>query len=417
MPDRTIRHRSPARPAQAGFSLFEVLISLFVTSIVIVAALGLFDFNNRVTRVETQVAEMQQSLRMGQLELVRMTRMAGRGGLPGSATLQPWPGGLALAVANNVAANTHVGDDNSPLVVAGTDVITLRGVYSAPIYQLNYSDPLSFQLTPPPPSELDTGFLTINSVSPTGVAQSLDTLAEAIRLQRREALILVSPIDDAQYAIVELDPETSSVTVDSTQATIGFKVKDGSFTDEYAQLMPGATFPSAVRTVAFVAILEEYRFFVWDDDRELDRFNQPVPRLAKARFFPGTQTLHPGDGDGSVVEMADYLTDLQVSLGIDLNNDGFVPYLGTDADEWLFNSPDDDVNDPAWNTGGRLFNLRITTVARTLNPDPGYTAAPVSRVEDRLYSEGAVPGTEDERQERMYRRRTTTTVVDMRNLS
>src|SRR4029450_11250192 len=66
---------------QAGFTLVEMVIALFVLVILLVAVLSLFDFSNRVAKAQINVAEMQQSIRIAQDEMIRPVRMTGRGGL------------------------------------------------------------------------------------------------------------------------------------------------------------------------------------------------------------------------------------------------------------------------------------------------------------------------------------------------
>ena len=72
--------------------------------------------------------------------------MAGRGGLP----LGNLPDGAAVAVANNVADGTHVGDATTPEVVPGSDVLTVRGVFSSPIYQIKTAERTRRSPRPPP---------------------------------------------------------------------------------------------------------------------------------------------------------------------------------------------------------------------------------------------------------------------------
>src|SRR5580692_5137300 len=87
---------------ERGFTIIEMTIALFVTAEVILAGLALFDFHNKLARVQTQVSDMQQSLRVAQYDLVRMTRMAGRGGFPAvlqsHAGVSTWGG---VTVRNN----------------------------------------------------------------------------------------------------------------------------------------------------------------------------------------------------------------------------------------------------------------------------------------------------------------------------
>src|SRR6185295_14622889 len=95
-------HRS-ASASQAGFTLVEMLIALAITAMILVGVLFTFDFSSRVARAQTYVADMQQSLRIGQDDVVRLVRMAGRGNLPLTGTA-PYtlPKGVALGVINNV---------------------------------------------------------------------------------------------------------------------------------------------------------------------------------------------------------------------------------------------------------------------------------------------------------------------------
>src|SRR5262245_58839288 len=136
-PESPVRRRE-ARSAEAGFSLIEAVVSLSLAVVVLTGVLTLFDRNNQLARAQTYVAEMQHSLRVWQTELARHIRMAGRGGLPRG----PMPGGLAIAVRNNVPLDgderyTAVGDTDSPRVVPGTDVLTVRGAINSSVFQVN----------------------------------------------------------------------------------------------------------------------------------------------------------------------------------------------------------------------------------------------------------------------------------------
>src|SRR5215218_5519318 len=118
-----IEIQSDSGSRQRGFTLIEVSVSLIVTIIVLLGVLALFDFSNRLTRVQTNISDMQQSLRVAQNDAVRLIRMAGRGGLP----LGNLPTGTAVVIANNVADNTYIGViAATPEVVPGSDVLTVR---------------------------------------------------------------------------------------------------------------------------------------------------------------------------------------------------------------------------------------------------------------------------------------------------
>ena len=77
--DRSGRRRLPR---QSGFTLIELLVSMIVFVTVLVAVMVMFTSSSRLARLQIHTADMQQSLRIGQYEIVRNLRMAGRGGLP-----------------------------------------------------------------------------------------------------------------------------------------------------------------------------------------------------------------------------------------------------------------------------------------------------------------------------------------------
>ncbi|MEM7582401.1 MAG: prepilin-type N-terminal cleavage/methylation domain-containing protein [Acidobacteriota bacterium] len=159
---RRIRYRSRGDGGrQAGFSLIELLVSMVIMVEVLIGLLIIFDSSSRLARAQTHLAELQQSLRVGQAEIVRYTRMAGLGGLPVSMinlpTGQPdaaspiydtfgiFPrSGYAVSVLNNAPEETIVGvvdpmapNQGSDTVLPGSDVLILRGVFTTPMYYLD----------------------------------------------------------------------------------------------------------------------------------------------------------------------------------------------------------------------------------------------------------------------------------------
>ena len=116
--------------------------------------------------------------------------------------------------------------------------------------------------------------------------------------------------------------------------------------------------------------------------------------------------------------------DLQVTLGIDLDQDGIIDPEADPAvpatDEWLFNDASEASDLPATKIAWQdrlLFYLRVNTLARTDRPDLDYVSEPLDTIEDRDWNEPAVPGSDQARRERMHRRRLMQTTIDLRNLS
>lgn len=429
--------RATRPSAQTGFTLVELLVALAVTVVVVLGILLLFDFNNKLTRVQTNVADMQQSERVAQYDMVRMARMAGRGGLPVSAGAA-LPAGSGINVLNNAPAGTNLiaGDAASPKILAGTDVLTLRGAFSTPIYQLAFADPSTLQLTgpgTPTPTTATGGSVTICNLTPSGATQDLTALTSLIDLAaggkvRNEALILVSPIDDGIYSVVQLNPATSTKTAAACATggvTLAFNCDaTDPLVAKYRALYPapaGNLHPS-LSNVAFVGLLEEYRFYVREDHAIAGTLTSDLtPVLSRARFYPGTDQVYAGDASNLKQDIADGIVDLQIAFGIDVNDDGQLAedLANPTTDEWLGNAAGDT---PL--TGG-LKAIRISTLARTNRRDQNFLAPVLAGLEDRVYSttdindpvNGYDAANFKGSMARLYRRRVLQTVVNLRNLT
>ena len=407
--DRTRCRPAPGSP-EAGFTLLEAVVSLAVMTVVLVGLLSLLQLNSRVAKAQVNVAEMQQSLRVAQSDIVRQVRMAGRGGLPSyrdaagvyPGMLLPYQG-LAISVQNGVGPGTTIGGNANAPVREGTDVLTLRGVFQTTFFQVN---PVSDGKVP----NTGNGSLVIRKIGPTGVPQDdFHALEDAIQKGRPEALLLVSTLDDGIQAVVEL---TGGRQVEGgTGLQLDFTT-EGTHGAEYLKLSPGGAYPPQLTAVAAVGILEEYRYYVRDQP--------PAPRLSRARVYPGTDAPYAGDADNLHADIADNVLDLQIALGIDRNPNERIEDAQNETDDWLFNAPADTpvANPPTvWNRReSPLYYVRISTLARTDRLDADYQSPPIQAIEDHVYDEPDAPADGASKLERSYRRRLLQTVVDLRNL-
>lgn len=412
---------------QAGFTLAELLVSLLVTTLLLVGVLTALDLNSRVAKVEGNVADMQQSLRIAQNDMVRMVRMAGRGGiLIADPASSPIPNGIAIGVRDNVGANQYMLDgEDDTLILEGTDVLTVRGVFSTPLYQVNPADPAVLTLSPS--NNPTSGTITIQTPI-RGIQQDLEPLKKSIQDGFPDALLLVSPLDDSIYAVVQI----TGGNITANSVTVDFAITGGSLTSYYQALSPNGTFPTALRNVIHAGLLEEYRFYVREDHAIAgDDTSDLTPKLSRGRFYPGSDQPYGGEKSNAWVDVADNILDLQVALGFDSGNGGRMSdddnAIGDDdkimeaangsADDWLFNGESDNADDVIWQTNPSpaLHYLRLSTLARTDRRDHDYQAAEMPPfIENRAY------GTNDkqnEREERMFRRRLLQTVIDLRNLA
>jgi hypothetical protein len=382
--------------------------------IVLLGVLALFDFSNKLTRAQTNIADMQQSLRVAQAGAVRLIRMAGRGGLPlppPPPVGLPWRIDWAVEVENNVPDGTHIGGEGTPEIVPGSDILTIRGVFGQ-LYQVNTAAPGAFSFNP----ATATGTVQIASTSPTGIPQDLTQLRDAITDSRPVALLLVSPLNAGVWAVVELVPATSGTGVN--QIVAGFRF--GGAYGQFSSAGPGV-YPPQLNTAYLVGILEERRFYV---RREFaiadDETSDLTPKLAEARAYPGTDNPEDGNAANWRLDIADNVFDLQVALGFSATGIGACGPLPPEAincetpdgvnDDWVFNGEPNP--DPTPFANSDLLYVRLTTLARTDRRDKDYQAPLLVRTEDNRYVDS--PFNSDE--ERMYRHRAVRTLVDLRNL-
>lgn len=398
---------------------------------VLIGVLALFDLGGKVTRVQTNVADMQQSLRISLHELVKDVRMAGRGPLP---LVQfpnlPYagrllPAGVAISVLNNVPANTSLGAPACACarLVEGTDAVAIRGVFNSPVYQVNPAGG-AFQLNLP-----NNGTLQLSNVSPTGVPQDLQPIKNAIENAQAgnpEPLLLISPVEASLYAVVEING-TSTFTPAAgppDSATLNFTIQGGTNTDAYLDLTPDGTYPATLTTVAYAGLLEEYIYYVREEySVPGDNTTELMPLFSEARVYPGTVAAYLGDNDNLNMALADNVIDLQIALGVDTDGDGLVTEDDPPSkdDEWLFNSTADVPGNTAkWNgtvtDPTDLFYLRLNALAKTNRPDIRHQAPPLTMIEDKNFA--VAPFTAyNSPVERKYRRRVLQTIIDLRNLS
>lgn len=442
--------RYPRKTGAPGFTLLEMLIALVLLSVVMIAILTFLDASNRLTRTQVALAEMQSSQRIGQQEVVGMVAMAGIGGLPEGLTPTVaatvpgvggvFPAGLALSVRNNVPANSHVGDDDSPWVVDGTDVLTLRGVFSTEVLFIEPTQKL----------ELDGNgdvAVTVNQNVDLGVTQSLEELRAELAQGRPEAFILYDRYNPGAYAVLQFDPANSVLgSPGDPSMTIGLTLASSAgYADEYGALTLGTTLLAGSggatwdltgsgitiqlpKNVGAIGLLEEHRFYVREEHEIAgDATSRLKPVLAQARFYPHTDDVYP-DGTWSHVEasidLAENIIDLQVALGVDQSpTDGNVMEIGAGADDdevlWNASGDDDGLSSPStspWaNPSSQLFFTRITTVAQSFRPDPQYPGVLLGAVED--HDHNALPvSVFNTPSYTPFRKRLLQTTVEMRNL-
>jgi hypothetical protein len=404
-----MQDRRPERRPEAGFTVIEVVVALFVLVIVLVGTLALFDASNRIARTQVHIADMQQSLRIGHDEMVRMARVAARGWVINSTNWKP-EDQIQLAV-DNAGPAVYIGNATDPeyKVEPGTDVLRIRGVIAGSMFELDVDEQNSCAQQPTGAGGTVGGCsmgsveVTARRLSRSGLQQDLDQLKRAKDDGNDFNLLVVS----LQGEVARIDGEVSALsptsgtpteatlTVDATTAEGDWLAK----MEEHHLVMMG--------------IVEEYAFYIRENDGK--------PRLAMARFKPGTNQPYGGDPANLRQDIADDIIDLQVALGIDkytdTNLDGLIDVFDkgdgvVDATEWFHAGVAGVGAPPALGTEGDLQLVRINTLARTQGRDFQFVSKAIDHIENHTYNEASTVDVIA----RSHRRRLLQTVLNLRNM-
>lgn len=452
--------------AQGGFSLFELLVALAMTVLLMVGALGLFDAMNKLTRVQTNLSNVQQVLRVTQTDLVRHLRMAGRGGLAARLnSVLPVATSFRGVNLDALELRTNLGDNGSPQLVSstagapnalqGSDMLIVRGVFNTPLYQIRQSHDLVLQddsLTDVDPVSAVRGIVTV-CANGDGIEQTVAPLTQLIADGEKEPMVMVNRVNQAQVVVVEADfGSTNSASFNDPTicpaagpsngvgVRIEFYIRRAGTSnpasadlDTYRLLSSDPSLvalPSTMRSAAQIGLLEEYRYYLREDP-------SGTANLERARMITGTESLWRNDLD-SIQVFADNMLDMQVALGFDtslgncagtdcsfdadLDNAGLddLIYEASDGDDddWLFNSSADDPTAAIWQVGAAitadvpdLHLIRLSLIGRTEGADPYYQAPDLQDLEDSDYGARDL----NDWPETRFRRRQLQTVIELRN--
>jgi hypothetical protein len=375
-----------------GFALVEALVALVLALLLLAGLVALFQLHERVARRQIQSVDLQQSLRITRAELARRVRGAGRGGLTPE---------LAVARRGNVGSGERVGGSRTPEVVPGSDVLIVRGVYAGEI--VHVEDVMA--------RGADVFELSLLGRTELGFEQDLTDLAEAAEDGEGEALAIIGG-DGGLLTILELmgGGYESEGSGGSSRLVLVSRGAGSQLAEGYRELLDpgsGSLDPSGWRRVG---LLEEYRYFV---ERTVDVYGgESRERLARARFYPGSERIHPSSPGGD--PLVDNTLDLQVALGFDLDGDGVVREGEAGAaravDEWLGNDPGDVEGQAAWGASEPVL-ARISVLLRSTKALTGYVSPAIEAIEDRLYMEPDRPSQEGAVARRFLRARLEATIA------
>ncbi len=124
------------RTATAGFTLVEMVVAVGLLAIIFIGVLNMLDTSQTLSRVETALADTQENVRFATYHLTRTARMMGGGNMDFARADGTW---LAGQIMNNRSGNV-VTDFGTVQVIAGSDVVTLRGFFEVDIFFTNRFD-------------------------------------------------------------------------------------------------------------------------------------------------------------------------------------------------------------------------------------------------------------------------------------
>jgi prepilin-type N-terminal cleavage/methylation domain-containing protein len=341
--------------AQRGFTLVEALVAVLVGVIALLGLYALVDASNKLTKQETEVAEVQQSTRIGVSELSRVIRQSRVGGL--------YFGNSVLPIANNISGPNFYTDISSQkhYIRAGTDVIEVRGIFVGDRYVLDEGDVTCTPACPPnqvcPPCQSwavripwRTALGYVNF--PLGGSPSLATRTRSFYFavvsgENQQVTVNSSTYLVPTYAVgyVSVNPSASPCTLSNCTLT------SDSLTFEMSPQNTGArelnattTLPSSLAKSIGGGAIDVVRFFVDEGGSPANNTTDTHPSLAEATLDPSTGG--PGNGRWDVQPLIEEVEDFQIAYGVD-GSDGSTPdggvsptvvdLSGTNRDEWVGN--------------------------------------------------------------------------------
>jgi len=334
------RTRHPRLRRAEGLTLIETLVTLAVVTVVMLGLYALLDSSNKLAKQETNVAEAQQSVRIGISELTRVIRQGRVGGLFIANAILPVsnnsPGGAGAKLTDTTGTDHYVRK--------GTDVIEVRGIIQGDKYGLSTGDVTCGGSC----ATTNAMTVTIHATSSVGIVNFPAGGVPSIAGKTRPFYFVVA---DSSTEMITTGVGTYLVPVyyvglvDTTGAWFTQTATTFSFVmnpaDAGARKL-GAVAPSAVSLDKPYSggVVDEIRFFV--DEGPTDGSSSTLdthPSLAEATFDPSS-------GNWEIQPLIEDVEDFQVAYGVDgingsAHDRGISPAVynstGSNLDEWVGN--------------------------------------------------------------------------------
>jgi hypothetical protein len=324
--------------------LIEAIITMLVAVIALLALYELVDASNKITKQQTEVADVQQSGRLGIYQLSRIIRQSSIGGLYFANSVLP--------IENNSPGGdsyTDYKDSSVHFIRKGTDVIAVRGVLLGERYALSPGDvtcagscatTTTMTITIRSTS-LVRGFPNFPASGPPQLASKTRPFYFVVEDEGNQGVTVGGSNYVVPYYTVGLVNPTSFVldnTTNPANPTFTFTMDPS---NAGARKLNATTFlAGAVGSPIRCGPVEEIRFFVDEGATNATGLSVDThPSLAQA-------ILDPSTGNYDIQTLIEDVEDFQIAYGVD-GADGTVPDGGVspatvdksaaNKDEWAGN--------------------------------------------------------------------------------
>ncbi len=362
---------------ERGLTFVETLVTLTVLTSVMVGLYVLLDSSNKLAKQETNVAEAQQSARIGIYELGRIIRQGRVGALYYGNAIFPFannsPGGDSLT---DISGNAHY-------IRKGTDVIAVRGILFGDKYSLSAGD-VSCSGGCDTTTEMT---ITIRATSESGVVNFPAAGVPALAGKTRPFYFVVTDNSNqlvsvgARNFVVPLYyvglVDTTGTWYTQAANSFTFKMNPQDTGAKKLNATSGGV-PDLSKPFSCGAV-DEVLFFV--DEGPADATgsgNDTHPVLAEAALDPST-------GRYDIQPLVEEVEDFQIAYGVDgvdgsTHDRGISPAKvdtsGTNKDEWVGNVANEiettltvSADEPK-----RIDAFMDTTLSPAADPAPGIPA-------------------------------------------
>jgi prepilin-type N-terminal cleavage/methylation domain-containing protein len=339
VPTRLRASAADPRSGQAGLTLVETMVAVVIMTVILLGLYALLDSSNALAKQETNVAEAQQSARVGIYELSRLIRQARVG--------QLYYGNAVLPATNNAPGGTSLTDlsGGAHYIRKGTDVIAIRGILLGDRYAMTTGD-VSCSGTCNASSVMT---VTIRSTAHNGVVNYPSGTLPSLASRTRPFYFVVA--DGSTQTVTAggktyLVPlyyvglvDTTGTWYTSTADTFSFTINPQDAGAKKLNATTGGA-PALEKPYAGGAV-DDIQFFV--DEGSSDASSSTLdthPSLAEALYDPAS-------GNYDIQPLVDEVEDFQVAYGVDGIVAGSSPDRGIspaiidtsaeNKDEWVGN--------------------------------------------------------------------------------